>query len=180
MTAEPNPVLHVILAVIGVVAAIYDIQTRSLPDWLTVGGVLLALALAPIIGGLDGFLAAVYGLACGLAVFWLLWSLGMMGFGDVLLMAAFGALLGWPLVIHGLLYATLAGAVLGLGYSAARGHLLRVFRNLWTAVVSTFNPHKKRVALAELPTDEIPYAVGIAAGCGLAALIPYVPALALV
>ena len=92
---------------------------------------------------------------------------------------AFGALLGWPLVIHGLLYATLAGAVLGLGYSAARGHLLRVFRNLWIAVVSTFNPHKKRVALAELPTDEIPYAVGISVGCALAALIPYVPALSL-
>lgn len=179
MTAEPSPVLHLALAVVGLVAAIYDLRTRLLPDWLTVGGMVLGVILALAVGGWTGALSALAGIGCGLVVFWLLWSLGMMGGGDVLLMGAMGALLGWPAVILGLLYSTLAGALLGLGFSAARGHLLRVFRNLFTAVVSTFRPGRPRVRLADLPTDELPYAVAIAVGSGLAALTAYVPALAI-
>ncbi len=180
MTVELHPLPHALLGLLGLVAIVYDVKTRSLPDWLTFGGIACGLILGAVLGGWEGFLTAVYGGACGLIVFWLLWSLGMMGFGDVLLMAACGALLGWPLVTYGLLYATVAGALLGLVYSAVRGHLGRVFRNLFTAVATTLNPRRKRVPLAELPTDEIPYAVGIVIGAGLASLIPYVPALRLV
>lgn len=179
MTAEPHPLQYAALGLIGLVAILYDIRTRSLPDWLTVGGALCALVLAWATGGWPALKASLFGAGCGLGVFWLLWSLGMMGFGDVLLMAAFGALLGWPLVLHGLLYATFAGALLGLLYSAARGNLRRVFRNLWTAVATTFNPRRARVPLDTLPTDEIPYAVGIVVGGVVASLIPYVPALSL-
>jgi Flp pilus assembly protein protease CpaA len=179
MIPEPNPVLLAALGLIGALAIVYDIRTRSLPDWLTIGGALLGLGLALATRGWPGLQAALAGGACGLGVFWLLWTLGMMGFGDVLLMAACGTLLGWPLVLHGLLYATFAGALLGLAYSLVRGHLARVFRNLWTAVASTFHPRRPRVRLESLPTDEIPYAVGIVTGSGIASLIPYVPALSL-
>ena len=104
----------------------------------------------------------------------------MIGAGDVLLMGACGALLGWPLVVWGLIHSALMGAVVGLGYSVARGHFFRVFVNLWTVVASTFNAKRKRVSLAELPTDELPYGVAIALGCGWAALLPYVPALRII
>jgi Flp pilus assembly protein protease CpaA len=179
MTAEPSPVLHLALALVGLLAAIQDLRTRLLPDWLTLGGMLLGLVLALAVGGWEGLVSAFFGLLAGLLVFWLLYSLGMMGGGDVLLMGAMGALLGWPLVLMGLLYSALAGALLGLGISAARGHLFRVFGNLWTAVASTFRPRRPRVRLADLPTDELPYAVAIAFGCAWAALTAYVPALAL-
>lgn len=179
MIPEPSPVPHLALALVGLVAAIWDIRTRLLPDWLTLGGMLLGLVLAVALGGWDGLVSAFFGLLGGLGVFWLLCSLGMMGGGDVLLMGAMGALLGWPLVLMGLLYSALAGALLGLGISAARGHLLRVFGNLWVAVASTFRPKRPRVKLADLSTDELPYGVAIAAGCSWAALTAYVPALAL-
>jgi Flp pilus assembly protein protease CpaA len=179
MTAAPNPLLYAALGVVGALAIYFDVRTRSLPDWLTVGGSLLGLGLALATGGWPAFKLALAGGVCGLGVFWLLWTLGMMGFGDVLLMAACGAILGWPLVLHGLLYATFAGALLGLGYSAARGNLSRVFRNLWTALASTFNPHRPRVRLKSLPTDELPYAVAVVVGGVLASLIPHVPVLSL-
>lgn len=180
MTPEPSPWLHAALGLVALVAALYDIRTRLLPDWLTIGGMILGLGLALVLGGWDGLVASFFGLLTGLAVFWLLYSLGMMGGGDVLLMGAMGAFLAWPAVTLGLLYATLAGALLGLGFSAARGNLLRVFRNLWVTLASTVNPRRRRVALSELPTDEIPYAVAIGLGSVWAALTAYVPALALV
>lgn len=179
MIAEPSPVLHLALALVGLVAAFFDIRTRLLPDWLTLGGMLLALALALAVGGWDGLVSAFFGLLGGLLVFWLLYSLGMMGGGDVLLMGALGGFLGWPLVLMGLLYSALVGALLGLGISAVRGHLLRVFRNLWVAVASTFRSNRPRVKLAQLSTDELPYGVAIALGCGWAALTAYLPTLAL-
>ncbi len=179
MSAEPNPLLYAALGVIGGLAVVFDLRTRSLPDWLTLGGALLGLGLSWASGGWPALQLALAGGVCGLGVFWLLWTLGMMGFGDVLLMAACGTILGWPLVVHGLLYATFAGALLGLGYSAARGNLSRVFRNLWTALASTFNPRRPRVRLQSLPTDEIPYAVAIVVGSVLASLVPHVPVLSL-
>jgi len=177
---EPSPLRHIVLGVLGLVACVYDIRWRLLPDWLTIGGMILGLILGAVLGGWNGALWAGAGMLCGLGVFWVLWTLGMLGSGDVLFMGACGALLGWPLVIYGLLYATLAGMVIGLGFSLARGNLRRVFKNLWIAVASTFNPRRKRVPLSELPTDELPYAVAIAVGCGWAALLPYWPALKII
>ncbi|MFH2006717.1 MAG: A24 family peptidase [bacterium] len=180
MELAPSPILHVVVAVVGLIACYYDLRWRLLPDWLTIGGMAVGLILAGAVGGWDGALAAGLGMICGLALFWLLWTLGMIGSGDVLLMGACGALLGWPLVIWGVLHSALVGAVIGLGFSLARGHFFRVFKNLWTVIATTFNPRRKRVSLAELPTDELPYGVAIAVGCGWAALLPYVPALRLI
>ncbi|MDY0002224.1 MAG: A24 family peptidase [Polyangia bacterium] len=179
MIAEPSPLLHAALAVLGLAAAILDLRTRLLPDWLTLGGMAVGLVLGLAVGGWDGLVSAFVGMVAGLAVFWLLCSLGMMGGGDVLLMGAMGALLGWPMAVMGLVYSALVGALLGLAVSAARGNLLRVFRNLWAALSSIFRPKKPRVRLADLPTDELPYAVAIAIGSGWAALTAYVPAVAL-
>lgn len=177
---EPSPVRHITLGVIGLVACVYDIRWRLLPDWLTLGGMLLGLILAGSLGGWEVALMAGAGMLCGLAVFWILYTLGMLGSGDVLFMGTCGALLGWPLILYGLLYTTLAGLVLGLGLSLVRGNLWRVFKNLWIAVASTFNPKKKRQSLSQMETDELPYAVAIALGSGYAALLPYWPVLSFV
>jgi prepilin peptidase CpaA len=179
MELVENPIAHVTLVVVGVIASIYDVKWRLLPDWLTVGGMILGLLVGGLTGGWSGLGAAAGGLVAALLVFWLFWSFGMMGSGDVLLMGACGALLAWPLVIFALLYSTLAGALLGLVLAGLRGTLLRVFRNLWTAVTSTFATKRRRVRLAELPTEEVPYAVAIAIGSALAAATPYVPTLQL-
>lgn len=55
-----------------------------------------------------------------------------------------------------------------------------MFRILWSVIVSTLSPRKKRVRMAELETDELPYGVAIALGSGWAALLPYLPALRIV
>jgi prepilin peptidase CpaA len=180
MDLVENPIPHVALAILGVIASIYDLKWRLLPDWLTVGGMVLGLSLGGVTGGWAGVGFAAAGLGVGLVVFWLFWSFGMLGAGDVLFMGACGALLAWPLVILALLYSAIAGALLGLLLALLRGTFLRVFRNLWTAASSTFDSKGKRIRLAELPTEELPYAVAIAVGSAFAALTVYVPVLQLV
>jgi Flp pilus assembly protein protease CpaA len=179
MDIAENPIPHVTLVLLGVIASVFDLKWRVLPDWLTVGGMALGLALAGILHGWSGLGAAAVGMGVGLFTFWVFWTFGMMGSGDVLFMGTCGALLGWPLILLGLLYSTVAGALFGVGLAVARGSFRRVFANLWIAVTSTFRSGKRRVPLAELPTEELPYAVGIAVGSALAALAAYVPALQL-
>lgn len=108
-----------------------DVDTRLLPDWLT-----LPLLWAGLLFGVTGLTlpldTAVIGAALGYGVMWTmaaiyraLTGLDGLGGGDAKLVAACGAWLGWvgvPLMLaFGAIAATLAFAVLGL----VRGRALR-------------------------------------------------------
>jgi Flp pilus assembly protein protease CpaA len=76
-----------ILLVLGLIAAGWDWRTRTIPNWLTIPALSAGLAL----NRLDG----VYGLGVALLIQVPFFFAGMIGGGDVKLMAAAGALLGW-------------------------------------------------------------------------------------
>ncbi|MCU1238964.1 MAG: peptidase prepilin type [Candidatus Solibacter sp.] len=78
---------------LGVAASVEDFRTRHVPNWITVAGCLVGLALAAFTGwGSLGM--ALTGGALGFLVLLPLYLCGAMGGGDVKLMAAFGTLLG--------------------------------------------------------------------------------------
>src|ERR1017187_945375 len=89
----PPRIVEVALLVVLLAAAVFDVRYRRIPNWLTVGGVVLALAMnavrAPPLAGV-GFALAGLGVAFG--IYLLLYALRAMGAGDVKLMAAVGAL----------------------------------------------------------------------------------------
>ncbi|MBR0056851.1 MAG: prepilin peptidase, partial [Kiritimatiellae bacterium] len=105
-----------------------DLDWYILPDRVTVGGMALGLAasaLMPRIHGAtywaDGLLASFGGLAFGFGTLWLISVAGRiayrreaLGFGDVKLMGAVGALFGWRAVLAVLFLSALAGSAAGL------------------------------------------------------------------
>jgi prepilin peptidase CpaA len=58
------------------------------------GGKVWLFANTPMLGALDGLLCSLAGFATGFGIFLLLWFMGVMGGGDVKLMAALGAWVG--------------------------------------------------------------------------------------
>jgi len=120
-----------LLLVLLAVAAVIDMRSHRIPNWLSLGGVLPVLVLyVALLGfGSDGLLAGLGGWAIGLAVFLPLYMMGGMAAGDVKLMALAGSFLG-PL--HALLAAGLAlgaGSVMGLAILVyRRGALLMARR----------------------------------------------------
>ncbi len=89
----------------------HDCRERRLPNWLTLGGAAVALVWRFGYGGpalfVDGFAAAM---VAGLFLF-IPFLLHGAGGGDVKMLFAAGAVLGWKMLLPLLLYTSFAGVV---------------------------------------------------------------------
>ena len=100
---------------------------------------------------------------------------GGVGWGDVKLMAAVAALLGWPLgswtlVLHALLYTALVGGVLAVLTALRRRRLGAALRSVATIA------RRRRDGEGDRGSGvTVPYAVAIAAGAAWAILGRYLP-----
>jgi prepilin peptidase CpaA len=118
----------VLLAVV-LGAAVYDVRYRRIPNWLSVGGVLIGLALNTFLyQGWPGLRFALIGMGAGFGVYFVLYALRAMGAGDVKLMAAVGALVGWQNWFGIFLITAIIGGAMALILVALRG---RVKKTLW-------------------------------------------------
>ena len=114
-------------------------------------------------------LHGVSGLMVGLAVFFPLFALGAMGAGDVKLMAAIGAWIGWKAIVLVALYGSLAGGVLALIVALATvatcAHGARVTSRCWLVYwwVEGVKP-LPALTLESKHSVRLPYALAIAAG----------------
>ena len=90
----------VLVAAFTATAAVIDSRTRRLPNWLTAPAVLLGLVFHTATGGLSGLGFSLAGLATGFGILFVLWLIGGSGGGDVKLIAAVGAWVGFtPILI---------------------------------------------------------------------------------
>ena len=101
-----------------------DLETQRLPNALTIPGAIAGVAFNLWVA--PGLIASLIGLAFGafvlLAVRWLwerLKGVEGMGLGDVKMLAMIGAFLGWTQVWVVLFFASLAGAIVGIGLAAS-------------------------------------------------------------
>lgn len=117
-----------ILLLTGLVAVTFiDLDHRIIPDSLSLGGIPTGFALSFLTG--LGWKASLYGIALGGGSLWavaegyrLITKREGMGFGDVKLLAALGAFLGWEAVLFIILIGSVVGALVGLVAAwAARG-----------------------------------------------------------
>ncbi len=136
----PPFAVRIFLEVLVIVAAIWDIRTRRIPNWLTLSGVLVALALNTFIyqpvGTWFGVALSLKGLGLAFGVYFMLYLLRAMGAGDVKLMAAVGAAAGWENWLGILVLTSVAGAVAGLLLVAFKGRFRKTLGNLGLIVSS--------------------------------------------
>ncbi len=166
-----------------VVAAVTDLRTRTIPNWLTLGGLgvglILNTALSAALGAgwLAGLLSALGGGLLLLIVFGVLGLVNFVGMGDVKLLAAVGVCVRWPLTLWVLAYVAFAGGVIAILYALLRGRLGAVFQNLGRLGRRAIRGRKEDEPEVEL--HRIPYAVAILCGSLWAVLARYLPALRL-
>ncbi len=115
--------LQIALAALVIAAAVSDITTRRIPNWITVSGAALGLTLQSYYGGFGGAANSLAGLGLGLAIFLLLYLAGGMGAGDVKLFGAVGALVGPTALIWVFISTGLLGGVAAVALATMRGRL---------------------------------------------------------
>ncbi len=168
----------VLLLTLGV--ALYTDLTRGkVYDWLTVPAIGLGLLVNFFAGGVDTaqgnrlagflgqpFMASLAGLALALGIFGLAYLLHMLGGGDVKLLAAVGALMGWRFFLEAAILTACVGAVIAVGVLIWRGRLIEGLKSSLLALVAprrfTRRQQSAPPGAAEMIT--IPYSVAIVIG----------------
>lgn len=152
---------QVLFFAVLITAAVTDIKERKVYNWCTLPAVIFGLTLAWAVGGVDKLGGHfLYGVLPAVAIFGLLAFLGGMGPGDWKLMAAVGAIQGYPFVFAAIFWSMLAGCVMALAKLTWDGVLLK---GLWRAG-RTFISLKPPPEDEELLKQKIPYGVAISAG----------------
>jgi len=132
----PVALIHIILGSALIVATFIDIDHFIIPDEISLGGCVAGLVLGALVPALHGQTAWLLGLrdaALGLAVgggglFAIAWigsailRKDAMGMGDVKLLGALGAFLGWESTLFIIGLSSMIGASLGLSLILIRRH----------------------------------------------------------
>jgi prepilin peptidase CpaA len=129
-SAPPEKALIVLLTLL-IGAAMYDVRYRKIPNWISMGGVLLGFLINFFIGPPEGgLLFALKGFAAGFGLYLFLYAIRAMGAGDVKLMGAVGALVGPERWFGIFLITAIVGGVMALVLVAVRGRLKKTLFNV--------------------------------------------------
>ncbi|MGH2395071.1 MAG: A24 family peptidase [Candidatus Limnocylindria bacterium] len=152
------------LIALVVLAVVWDLRTRRIPNALTVSGFFAALVLRALPGG-EALLAGVLGGLIGLALTFPLVLMGGLGGGDAKLLGAVGAFLGPANLPLALFVTALVGGAMALALAVHRralGETLRHARVLAGSVAMRTPATARNLTTPGALT--IPYGVAIGAG----------------
>jgi prepilin peptidase CpaA len=188
------PLYQLLLALIVVIAGYYDIRWRRIPNWLTLPAWIVGFALnafvdpvghfltdQPVADHWRGLLYALGGFLAAMIVYFPLYLLRGMGAGDVKLMAAIGALVGWRDWIAIFILSGILGGVVALVLMIGKGRVRRTLFNTGFVAweMAHFRaPHLKRSEfdISDPRAFTLPHGavifLGVVLFLGLHALIP--------
>jgi prepilin peptidase CpaA len=112
-----------------VCAACIDVRTRKIPNWLTFGLLAGGIGRAIVFGGHGATTQALIGMVAGAAIPMIMFAMSAMGAGDVKMMAAIGAWVGWQPVLVIYLLEKVVGMVIILVQATYQGKTALLFRN---------------------------------------------------
>jgi prepilin peptidase CpaA len=153
--------------------AYWDVRYRKIPNWATLPGIALGLGLNGLFGGWAGMKASGIGLLVGFGALLVLFVLSWMGGGDVKLMAAVGALKGYPFVVSALFYSLIVGVVIGVVMLIWNRKTLRTFKNLFLVVGSRVSRLIPKQDINPEETQKLPFGLAIVLGTIWAMIVGY-------
>ena len=157
--------MTVALVALLLVATVFDLRSRRIPNALTASGFVIAIALRFVAGpgaGIDGLTGALLAFVLCLPFF----VLGVLGGGDAKLLMAVGAFMGPRDLLMAMLLIASIGGIIGAVDAARRGILLPVLYNCGDILKSwaTLGRRGSNRSLAAADAHAIPYGVAIALG----------------
>ena len=155
-----------------ILAAFFDIKERRIPNWIVYPGMLLGLLLGVMGEGVEST-SSLLGLVFGIMTLFLPFAFGWVGAGDVKLMGATGALLGYRFLPRVCFYTCIAAGIIALIALTLGKARKRSFVTFWTGCSLAFLTAGRsltREDIDQLGSDaySVPWAVAIGAGTVMA------------
>src|SRR4051812_32326630 len=163
--------LYAVLGIALAISAATDLKSRLIYNVITFPTMILTLLLrVGLVGWTSpdprlapyGLLSGLIGFAVGFGLFWLMSIREWVAMGDVKLMGAVGAGLGFPVVLYALMFISLAGGLLAVVVLLWEGSLLKTFGNMGKRIAHVLRI--KRIEGQEPEHKYVPYGVAIAIG----------------
>ncbi|WP_263356068.1 A24 family peptidase [Acidicapsa ligni] len=151
----------------AVIAAIYDLAVRRIPNYLTGAGLVVGLIIHFSLDGWRGALTSGSAALIAGVIFFIFFMAGGMGGGDVKLMAAVACLSGLQNLAYLLILTSLAGGVMAVLMALMHGSLKHTIGNVFS--LANHHLHKGLAPHPNLNVDNnstlrLPYGVAIAVG----------------
>jgi len=166
----PPVIVQALILAVSIPAAVFDIRQRRVPNWITLPAVLIAIALNAFLDvPAFNWRTSLEGLGLALLIYFPLYMLRAMGAGDVKLMAAIGAAVGWQNWLGIFFLTAVFGGLAAVVAVVSRGTVRKTFRNLWFIVLSLLHRQAPYEGNPELDVKNVraarlPHAVAIACG----------------
>lgn len=145
--------------------AVTDISNGKIPNKLTYSMIVLGLILGAIIGGWSGLLNSLAGFGLGFGMMFFIYMWGGFGGGDVKLMAAVGALKGYPFVLYAAFYSAIVGGIVSLIVIIWKGRFLKSLGNVAKQFIAFLFPSSIHGAgLDPKESTKIPFGFCICVG----------------
>lgn len=149
------------------IAAVTDIRSRRIPNWLVIPFLAGGILVGGVSGGVAGVGHSLAGVATAVALAGVLCYLRGMGLGDLKLCAAIGAWIGPAQMVSALIVTAIAGGLIAVGYALWHRSLLKCLDGTGELIADLardgLRPHQT-VNLDNPAALKIPYALAIAFG----------------
>jgi prepilin peptidase CpaA len=145
-------------------AGILDWRDRRIPNWLTVSGAVVGVAVNTILYRWPGLKAALLGTAVGLGLLLPFVLVRSLGAGDWKLAGALGACLGWQQLLSVLMGTILVAGVMALAVVIWKGRLKQTLVNIahMLGALFTLRMPGSAVSLDDPQSTKIPFGVAMA------------------
>ncbi len=163
-----------VLAFALVTAAVTDICTKKIPNYVTYTTAAVGLVGHALLGGpwgdphgSLGLSGSLIGLAAGFVPMLLVWKMGGIGGGDAKMMGVVGALAGWKFVLPALACTLLVALLMALAVMVRRRIALATLGRVWRFLLLSLTPGKPAdPSMPDSPT--IAFGVAICVGSAMA------------
>jgi prepilin peptidase CpaA len=130
------PLLRITLALLVILAALFDYRSRRIPNWLTLTGAITGIVLQSALHRTAGLTTSLKGMGLALLIYIPLYLLRGVGGGDVKLMAAVGAISGPANWLAIMLLTALVGGIFAIFLIAFRHRIGETLRNIGSIAAS--------------------------------------------
>ena len=154
----------IIAVFVAVWAGGMDWRYRRIPNWLTVPGLVVGVAVNTAVHGWPGMKASLLGAGLGLLVLLPFVLIRALGAGDWKLTGALGAFLGPSLLVTVLIGSMLVAGLMALALVVYKGRLRQTLRNIGHMLAAFVKLHMPgpEVSLDNPESVKVPFGVAMA------------------